>query len=87
MAFPTAVNSQITDSVTQTHVLSTGGAPAVAVASSLQAMAHAAALNMLNSAASAQQWSTLNQAATAQAANEILLAGIDVSDLDDEEEG
>lgn len=85
MAFPTAVNSQITDSVSQTHVLSAGGAPAVAVASSLQAMAHAASLNMLNSVASAQQWSILNQAVTAQAANEILLAGVEVESSEDEE--
>jgi len=78
MAEPTLVNGQITDSVTQAHHLSVGSAPGFAVASSLLAMAHAAGLNMLNASHDYQQWAILNQAATAQAANEVLLAGIDV---------
>ena len=80
MADPTSVNPQITDSLTQAHLLTVGSAAAMATASALQAMAHAAGLAMMNAVSSAQQWSILNQAATAQAANEILLAGIEEGD-------
>lgn len=77
MADPTPVNGQITDSVTQAHHLSVGTSAAVAVASALQAMAHAAGLNMFKASHAYQQWTILNQAATTQAANEVLLAGAD----------
>jgi hypothetical protein len=63
MAFPTAVNDQITDAVTQanTHVL--GDAPAVALGNLYQATAQALA-NAAHNATSAQQQSYV----TAQAA-------------------
>lgn len=44
MAFPTAVNDQITDSVTQSNVKVIGEAPAVALSSLYQSLAHAAGI-------------------------------------------
>ena len=63
MAYPTHVNDQITDSVTQsnTHVL--GDAPAIAMGNFYQATAQALA-NAAHNATSAQQQSNV----TAQAA-------------------
>lgn len=75
MAMPTPVNGQITDSITQVQHLSVGSASAVAVAAALQAMAHAAGLNMLNASHDYQNWSVLNQAATTQAAARLLSTG------------
>lgn len=63
MAFPTAVNSQITDSVTQSNVQVVADAPAVAMGNLFQATAQALG-NAANNAASAQQ----QAAVTAQAA-------------------
>ncbi len=63
MAFPTAVNDQITDSVTQANTKVLGDAPAVAVGNLYQATAQALA-NAAHNATSAQQQSYV----TAQAA-------------------
>jgi len=63
MAFPTAVNDQITDSVTQSNVKVLGDAPAVALGSLYQATAQALS-NAAHNATSAQQQSSV----TAQAA-------------------
>lgn len=63
MAFPTAVNSQITDSVTQSNVQVVADAPAVAMGNLFQATAQALG-NAANNATSAQQ----QAAVTAQAA-------------------
>jgi hypothetical protein len=63
MAFPTAVNSQITDSVTQANTKVLGDAPAVAMGNLYQATAQALA-NAAHNATSAQQ----NAVITAQAA-------------------
>ena len=41
MAFPTSVNDQITDSITQTSVQTLGSAPAVAMGNLYQATAQA----------------------------------------------
>ncbi|MEN1696009.1 RebB family R body protein, partial [Pseudomonas aeruginosa] len=40
MSFPTAVNNQITDAVTQSNVKVIGEAPAMALGSIFQTMAH-----------------------------------------------
>ncbi len=56
MAFPTAVNSQITDAVTQANVKVLGDAPAVAMGSFYQATAQALS-NAAHNASSAQQQS------------------------------
>lgn len=66
MAFPTAVNSQITDSVTQANVKVLGDAPAVAMGNLYQATAQALA-NAAHNATTAQQQTTITaQAATTQ---------------------
>ena len=56
MAFPTAVNDQITDSVTQANPKGLGDAPAVAVGNLYQATAQALA-NAAHNATNAQQQS------------------------------
>lgn len=63
MAFPTAVNSQITDAVTQSNVKVLGDAPAVALGNLYQATAQALA-NAAHNATTAQSQSNV----TAQAA-------------------
>jgi len=63
MAFPTAVNNQITDSVTQANVKVLGDAPAMAMANLYQATAQALA-NAAHNATTAQQQNNI----TAQAA-------------------
>ncbi|AJY83196.1 RebB family R body protein [Xanthomonas citri] len=66
MAFPTAVNPQITDAVTQTNVKVVGEAPAVAMSSIYQSMAHSSGILFQNAVAAQQQQDTLAQAATNQ---------------------
>jgi uncharacterized protein YlxW (UPF0749 family) len=63
MAFPTSVNDQITDSVTQSNVKVLGDAPAMAMAALYQGTAQALA-NAAHNATNAQQQSYV----TAQAA-------------------
>lgn len=64
MAFPTAVNDQITDSITQANVKVLGDAPAVAMGNLYQATAQALA-NAAHNATNAQQQSYVtSQAAT-----------------------
>lgn len=63
MAFPTSVNNQITDSVTQANTKVLGDAPAVAMGNLFQATAQALA-NAAHNATNAQQQSNV----TAQAA-------------------
>ncbi len=66
MAFPTSVNDQITDSITQAGVKVLGDAPAVAMANLYQATAQALA-NAAHNATNAQQQSYVTaQAATVQ---------------------
>jgi len=74
MAFPTAVNSQITDSVTQANVQVLGVAAATALANLYQATAQALA-NAAHNATMAQQqmWITA-QAATAAGVAQIYAA-------------
>lgn len=83
MAFPTSVNSQITDdvtdsepaapgeSVTQAVLLSIGTTPAKAIGAALGSMAQAAGIQMNNAAASYQAWTTVQRAIVTQAASEI----------------
>ncbi|WP_445946268.1 RebB family R body protein [Shewanella sp.] len=63
MAFPTAVNDQITDSVTQANVKVLGDAPAMSMGNLFQATSQALA-NAAHNATMAQQQSAI----TAQAA-------------------
>jgi hypothetical protein len=64
MAFPTSVNDQITDSVTQANTKVLGDAPAIALGNLFQATAQALA-NAAHNATNAQQQSYVSsQAAT-----------------------
>jgi hypothetical protein len=66
MAFPTSVNSQITDSVTQANVQVLGTAPSVAMGNLYQATAQALS-NAAHNATTAQQQTLITaQAATTQ---------------------
>ncbi|MBI4662251.1 MAG: RebB family R body protein [Verrucomicrobia bacterium] len=66
MAFPTAVNSQITDAVTQSNVKVLGDAPAVALGNLYQATAQALANAAHNATTSQSQTNVTAQAATTQ---------------------
>ena len=66
MAFPTAVNDQITDSVTQANTKVLGDAPAVAVGNLYQATAQALANAAHNATMAQQQMYVTAQAATTQ---------------------
>jgi len=63
MAFPTAVNSQITDSITQVNTKVLGDAPAVAIGNLMMATSQALS-NAAHNATTGQQ----NTGVTAQAA-------------------
>ncbi|XQA70681.1 RebB family R body protein [Xanthomonas sacchari] len=66
MAFPTAVNDQITDAVTQSNVKVIGEAPAFAMASIYQSMAHSTGILFGNAVSAQQQQNTLAQAVANQ---------------------
>ena len=64
MAFPTAVNSQITDAVTQANVKVLGDAPAMAMGNLYQATAQALGNSAHNATSSQQQTMVTAEAAT-----------------------
>jgi hypothetical protein len=64
MAFPTSVNDQITDSVTQANVEVLGLAPAIAMGNLYQATAQALANAAHNATTNQQQSNIVAQAAT-----------------------
>jgi hypothetical protein len=64
MAFPTSVNDQITDSVTQANTKVLGDAPAMAMGNLYQATAQALANAAHNATTSQQQTNITAQAAT-----------------------
>ena len=66
MAFPTAVNNQITDSVTQANVKVLGDAPAVAMGNLYQATAQALSNAAHNATTAQQNANTILQATTTQ---------------------
>jgi ABC-type phosphate transport system ATPase subunit len=74
MAFPTAVNSQITDAITQSSVKVLGDAPSVALANLYQAVSHALATAAQNATNTQQQNNILAEAVTAKCA-QILIDG------------
>ena len=73
MAFPTAVNDQITDAITQTNVKVLGEAPAMAMGAIYQAVAHSIGIMFENAVSAQQQSNQLAQAVTAKCVN--LLTG------------
>ena len=74
MAFPTAVNSQITDAVTQTNVKVVGDAPAMALGNLYQATAQALANAAHNATSAQQQTNVLAEAVTTRCV-QVLLGG------------
>jgi hypothetical protein len=64
MAFPTAVNDQITDSITQSNTKVLGDAPAIALGNLYQATAQALANTAHNATNSQQQSYVTSQAST-----------------------
>ena len=66
MAFPTAVNSQITDSITQANTKVLGDAPAVAMGNLFIATSQALSNAAHNATTSQQQSNITAQAATTQ---------------------
>jgi hypothetical protein len=64
MAFPTSVNDQITDSVTQANVEVLGDAPALSMANLYQATSQALGNAAHNATSAQQQTAVMAQAAT-----------------------
>jgi hypothetical protein len=64
MAYPTAVNSQITDAVTQANVKVLGDSPAMALSALYQATAQALGAAANNATSAQQQTGVAAQAAT-----------------------
>lgn len=64
MANPTAVNSQITDSVTQSNVEVLANSPAVAVSMLFQTMANSLSLAVQNAVANQQNMNNISSAVT-----------------------
>ncbi len=76
MAFPTAVNNQITDSVTQANVQVLGSSPAIAMGNLYQATAQALANAAHNATLAQQQMYVTAQAATTMGVS--LLYSLDI---------
>lgn len=76
MAFPTSVNDQITDAVTQSNVKVVAEAPALAMGTIYQAMASSVALAEQNAVTMQQQANMLLQAVTAAGINNIYATDI-----------
>lgn len=79
MAFPTSVNNQITDAVTQANVKVLADAPAIAMANLYQATAQALANAAHNATMAQQQTNITAQAATVMGV--ATLYSLDVSSL------
>ena len=72
MAFPTAVNSQITDSVTQSNVKVLGNAPAIAMGNLYQSIASSTGVASQNAVTNQQHGNTLTQAVTTKCIEKLL---------------
>ena len=71
LAFPTAVNDQVTDAVTQSNVKVVGEAPAMAMGAIYQTMAHSTGILFENAVSAAQQQNSLSLAAANQGVMQI----------------
>ena len=71
MAYPTSVNNQITDAVTQSNVKVVAEAPAFAMGSIYQSLAHSTGILFENAVAAQQQQNTLSLAAANQGVMQI----------------
>jgi len=72
MAFPTAVNDQITDAVTQSNVKVLADAPAMAMGSLYQQVAQSAGIAAQNAVAHQQSANQVAVAVTARCVNALL---------------
>lgn len=72
MAFPTSVNDQITDSVTQSNVKVISEAPSVALSSLYQSLAHAAGIAAQNLVTHQQNANNLSLAVVSRCAEALL---------------
>lgn len=72
MAFPTAVNSQITDSVTQANLEVLGVSPAQAMSALYQSMSHSSALAAENAVANQQNSNSISTAVVSQCVAKLL---------------
>ena len=79
MAFPTSVNNQITDAVTQASVSVLGDAPAIAVSMLYQATAQALANAAHNATAAQQQSNILAQAVATLCVKSLLGTGVEAA--------
>ncbi|MGD0190322.1 MAG: RebB family R body protein [Rhizomicrobium sp.] len=75
MAYPTLVNSQITDAVTQQGVSVLAAAPAMAMGAVYQSAAHSIGIMFQNATQAQQQASMCAQAATNQGVMQLYSAG------------
>ncbi|HZX29885.1 MAG TPA: RebB family R body protein [Rhodocyclaceae bacterium] len=71
MAIPTAVNGQITDAVTQSNVKVLGEAPALAMSTIYQSLAHSTGIAMENAVSQQQQSALIASAAVTQCVNSL----------------
>ena len=81
MAYPTFVNNQITDAVTQSNVTTLGQSAAVATSNLYQAASSALANAVQNATFGQQQTNTVHQAVTSQGVN--LIYAVDTEAIAD----
>ena len=79
MAEPTAVNGQITDSVTQANIEVLGNSPAMAIGSLYQAASNAMGIAFQNSVSNQQNLNSLSSAVTSRCVDFLLTKGNVVS--------
>ena len=72
MAFPTSVNDQITDSISQAGLMTQGSASSVALGSLMVSASHALGIAAHNATANQQQSYIVAQAATVKAVKALL---------------
>ena len=72
MAFPTAVNDQITDSITQSNLSVLGISPAQAIGALYQSMAHSSGLAAENAVANQQNSNSISSAVVSKCVAKLL---------------
>lgn len=72
MAYPTPVNDQITDSVTQSNVQVLASSPATAMGALMQAISSSQGLASQNAVSNQQNVNTLSTAVTTNCVDELL---------------
>lgn len=75
MAFPTAVNDQITDAITQSNVKVLADAPSMALSSVYQTLAHSMGLAVQNAVSNQQAMNQVASALTTRCVDALLGAG------------